>query len=85
MFEAQVIQLQGFQCPLPFTHPEAAFLSLQVLGILRQYLSEYVENIPDEALKISVWQGDSSSNHVRTEHIRQEGCWRPVRACSHVY
>ncbi|GJP54206.1 hypothetical protein CLOM_g13301 [Closterium sp. NIES-68] len=29
-----------------------------VLGLLRKYLGEYVRNIPDEALKISVWQGD---------------------------
>ena len=30
---------------------------LQVLNLLRKYLGEYVRNIPEEALKISVWQG----------------------------
>lgn len=37
--------------------PCFSLLDVQVLALLRRYLGEYVRNIPDEALKISVWQG----------------------------
>lgn len=48
--------------PLVFCLSRASLLflfsiSFQVLFFLRKYLGQYVRNIPEEALQISVWQG----------------------------
>lgn len=43
--------------PLLSMPPFPPSFPMQVLALLRRYLGEYVRNIPDEALQISVWQG----------------------------